>query len=188
MIDLAYQGLGAGLEDDAAGLRYLADNVAEVIVAASCSKNMGLYRERTGIILFQSKSASSARAIASQAKVAARKVYSMPPAHGGILAGLVLTDSKLREDWIAELNAMCMRINSLRDQVATLLTGACGRDFDFIRRENGMFSFLGLTPEQAKSLRSEHSVYMLDSSRINVAGINANNIDYLVKSIARVTS
>ena len=188
MIDLAYQGLGAGLEDDAAGLRYLADNVAEVIVAASCSKNMGLYRERTGIILFQSKSSSSARAIASQAKVAARKVYSMPPAHGGILAGLVLTDSKLREDWIAELNAMCMRINSLRDQLATLLTGACGRDFDFIRRENGMFSFLGLTPEQAKSLRSEHSVYMLDSSRINVAGINANNIDYLVKSIASVTS
>ena len=120
--------------------------------------------------------------------MAARKVYSMPPAHGGILAGLVLTDSKLREDWIAELNAMCMRINSLRDQLATLLTGACGGDFDFIRRENGMFSFLGLTPEQAKSLRSEHSVYMLDSSRINVAGINANNIDYLVQSIARVTS
>ena len=188
MIDLAYQGLGAGLEDDVAGLRYLSDCVPEVIVAASCSKNMGLYRERTGIILFQSESSSSARAIGSQAKVAARRVYSMPPAHGGILAGLILTDSKLKDNWVAELDGMCARINSLRDQLATLLTAGCGRDFDFIRRENGMFSFLGLTPDQAKFLRSEYSVYMLNSSRINVAGINANNIGYFVESVAQVTN
>ena len=188
MIDLAYQGLGAGLEDDVAGLRYLSDCVPEVIVAASCSKNMGLYRERTGIILFQSESSSSARAIGSQAKVAARRVYSMPPAHGGILAGLVLTDSKLKDNWVAELDGMCIRINSLRDKLANLLTAGCGRDFDFIRRENGMFSFLGLTPEQARALRSQHSVYMLDSSRINVAGINANNIGYFVESVAKVTN
>jgi len=188
MIDLAYQGLGAGLEDDVAGLRYLSDCVPEVIVAASCSKNMGLYRERTGIILFQSESSSSARAIGSQAKVAARRVYSMPPAHGGILAGLVLADPELKNNWVAELDGMCARINSLRDQLATLLTAGCGRDFDFIRRENGMFSFLGLTPDQAKFLRSEYSVYMLNSSRINVAGINANNIGYFVESVAQVTN
>ncbi len=188
MIDLAYQGLGTGLEEDVRGLRFLADNIPEVIIAASCSKNMGLYRERTGIILFQSASSSSARAIASQAKVAARRVYSMPPAHGGILAGLVLTERELKENWIAELGGMCTRINSLRDQLATRLTKACSRDFDFIRQENGMFSFLGLTSDQAKSLRSEYSVYMLDSSRINVAGVNANNISYFVESVAKVTN
>ncbi|MFN2286989.1 MAG: aromatic amino acid transaminase [Chromatocurvus sp.] len=185
-IDIAYQGLGAGLEEDAAGLRLLASRLPEMIVAASCSKNMGLYRERTGCGMFLCETADNAEAILSQAKVAARRIYSMPPAHGAILAGKVLSDDALGRVWREELLAMCRRINGLRGQLVDSLQADTGRDFDFIRRENGMFSFLGLSEENVRRLREEHSVYMLGSSRINVAGVNARNIDYLSKAIAAV--
>jgi aspartate aminotransferase len=185
-IDIAYQGLGSGLDADAAGLRLLAARVPEMIVAASCSKNMGLYRERTGCAIFLCETAANAEAILSQAKVAARRIYSMPPAHGAILAGKVLSDADLDRIWREELGAMCDRINGLRAQLVDSLQASTGRDFDFIRRENGMFSFLGLGETAVKRLREEHSVYMLGSSRINVAGVNAGNIDYLAQAIAAV--
>ena len=185
-IDIAYQGLGDGLEEDAAGLRQLAGRVPEMIIAASCSKNMGLYRERTGCTIFLCADADGAAAVLSQAKVAARRVYSMPPAHGALLAGRVLADAQLTELWQAELGQMCERINGLRSNLVEKLQGATGRDFEFIRKEKGMFSFLGLSKEQVERLRAEHSVYMLGSSRINVAGVNASNIDYLANAIATV--
>jgi aspartate aminotransferase len=185
-IDIAYQGLGDGLQEDAAGIRLLAGRLPEMIVAASCSKNMGLYRERTGITLFQCKTPDSAEALLSQAKVAARRVYSMPPAHGALLAGRVLSDPGLRDAWEQELLGMCARINGLRSDLVDKLGAATGRDFEFIRREKGMFSFLGLTQEQVQRLREEHSVYMLGSSRINVAGVNGRNIDLLANAIAAV--
>ncbi|MEQ8515983.1 MAG: aminotransferase class I/II-fold pyridoxal phosphate-dependent enzyme, partial [Chromatocurvus sp.] len=185
-IDIAYQGLGNGLEEDAAGVRLLASRLPEMIVAASCSKNMGLYRERTGCTLFLCATADNAEALLSQAKVAARRIYSMPPAHGAILAGKVLSNDQLNRVWREELLAMCERINGLRSQLVDSLQASTGRDFDFIRRENGMFSFLGLSEENVRRLREEHSVYMLGSSRINVAGVNAGNIDYLAKAIASV--
>lgn len=185
-IDIAYQGLGDGLDPDAAGLRMLAERVPEMIVAASCSKNMGLYRERTGISLFVCRDSANADAVFSQAAVAARRVYSMPPAHGAILAGRILSDPALDAVWRDELARMCERINGLRAALVTRLAGVCDRDFSFIQREKGMFSFLGLSAEQAQRLRAEHSVYMLDSSRINVAGINAGNVDYLARAVAAV--
>jgi aspartate aminotransferase len=185
-IDIAYQGLGDGLEQDAAGLRQLAARVPEMIVAASCSKNMGLYRERTGIALFLAQTPDSADALLSQAKVAARRVYSMPPAHGALLAGRVLSDAALTASWHEELHGMCARINGLRGTLVEKLQAATGHDFEFIRREKGMFSFLGLSEAQVTRLREEHSVYMLGSSRINVAGVNARNIDYLAAAIAAV--
>ena len=185
-IDIAYQGLGNGLDEDAAGLRLLASRLPEMLVGASCSKNMGLYRERTGCAMFLCETADNADAIMSQAKVAARRVYSMPPAHGAILAGKVLSDDQLGRIWRDELLSMCERINGLRASLVDSLQASTGRDFEFIRRENGMFSFLGLSEENVKRLREEHSVYMLGSSRINVAGINADNIDYLSRAIAAV--
>ena len=185
-IDIAYQGLGNGLDEDAAGLRLLASRLPEMLVGASCSKNMGLYRERTGCAMFLCETSDNADAIMSQAKVAARRVYSMPPAHGAILAGKVLSDDQLGRIWRDELLSMCERINGLRASLVDSLQASTGRDFEFIRRENGMFSFLGLSEENVKRLREEHSVYMLGSSRINVAGINADNIDYLSKAIAAV--
>ena len=185
-VDIAYQGLGAGIEADAAGLRLLVARLPEVVIAASCSKNMGLYRERAGLAMFVCRDEPSAQAAVSQALVAARGIYSMPPAHGALLAGRVLSDAALAQSWRAELATMCERINGLRRELRHKLAASSGRDFDFIERENGMFSFLGLSTEQVLRLRGEFSVYMLDSSRINVAGVNARNIDYLAQSVAAV--
>jgi aspartate aminotransferase len=185
-VDIAYQGMGDGLEQDAAGIRLLVERLPELVVAASCSKNMGLYRERTGITLFVCRDSDNAEALLSQAAVAARRVYSMPPAHGAILAGKVLSDPALTASWKQELEGMCSRINFLRSELVRELAQQCDRDFSFIANEKGMFSFLGLTTEQALRLRSEHSVYMLDSSRINIAGINAGNVARLAKAVASV--
>ncbi len=182
-VDFAYQGMGDGLDEDAAGLRLLVSRLPEVIVAASCSKNLGLYRERTGAAIFV---CDNAGAILSQAQSAARRVYSMPPAHGALLAGRVLTDDHLGGIWRTELSAICQRINGLRGSLRATLEARCQRDFAFIENEKGMFSFLGLSAEQAVRLREEFSVYMLDSSRINVAGVNAHNIDYVAESVAKV--
>ncbi|MBM67867.1 MAG: aromatic amino acid aminotransferase [Haliea sp.] len=185
-VDIAYQGLGDGLEEDAAGLRLLVERLPEVLIAASCSKNMGLYRERTGATVFVSATAASAEALRTQAQVAARRIYSMPPAHGALLAARVLQDDALNANWRDELQAMCRRINGLRTSLVSKLELCTERDFSFIEREKGMFSFLGLTPGQALALREQYSVYMLDSSRINIAGINGANIDYLAESVGKV--
>jgi aspartate aminotransferase len=185
-VDIAYQGLGDGLDQDAAGLRLLAQRLPEMVIAASCSKNMGLYRERTGATIFVGASRDNAEALVSQALVAARRVYSMPPAHGAIIAGRILSDTELEQLWRAELVTMCDRINGLRRSIREKLEAASGRDFAFIEHEKGMFSFLGLSTEQAVRLREEFSVYMLNSSRINVAGVNKRNLDYFAESVAKV--
>ena len=185
-IDIAYQGLGDGLDQDAAGLRLLVERLPEVIIAASCSKNMGLYRERAGLAMFVCRDEANAQALVSQALVAARRIYSMPPAHGALLAGRVLADDELALSWRTELESMCVRINGLRSGLRQKLEASSGQDFGFIEREKGMFSFLGLTAQQTLRLRDEFSVYMLDSSRINVAGVNARNMDYLAAAVAAV--
>ncbi|WP_435217576.1 aromatic amino acid transaminase [Luminiphilus sp. nBUS_07] len=186
MVDLAYQGFGEGLDTDVYGLRCLIEQVPEVVVAASLSKNMGLYRERTGMAIFVGPNSRTAEATVSQAKAAARRIYSMPPAHGALLAGRVLGDPVLRADWEAELTAMCVRINGLRLEFQKRLENATGRDFGFIAKEKGMFSFLGLSEEQAKQVRSEHGLYMLNSSRINIASLNAGNMDRVVAAVTSV--
>jgi aspartate aminotransferase len=186
MIDFAYQGMGAGLDEDAAGIRKLLERVPEMIIAVSSSKNIGLYRERAGAVVFVGGDARAAEAMASQAVSAARRVYSMPPAHGALLAGRVLSSPALRSAWEAELAQICERINGLRGQLQNALTTATKRDFGFIGTEHGMFSFLGLSVEQAQRLREEQSVYMLDSSRINIAGLNANNLGRVAEAVASI--
>ena len=186
MIDFAYQGMGAGLDEDAAGIRAVLERVPEMIIAVSSSKNIGLYRERAGAVVFVGGDARAAEAMASQAVSAARRVYSMPPAHGALLAGRVLSSPALRSAWEAELGQICQRINDLRGQLRDALTTATERDFGFIGTEHGMFSFLGLSVEQAQRLREDQSVYMLDSSRINIAGLNANNLGRVVEAVASV--
>ncbi len=185
-IDIAYQGMGKSLDEDAFGVRHMTENLPEVLVAASNSKNMGLYRERTGAIVFSGRDRETAEIFSSQATKAARKIYSMPPAHGAILAGMVLSDTALNNSWREELAAMCERLNGLRKMLDEKLSAATGKDFSFIRNESGMFSFLGLTPEQVDRLREEFSVYMVGSSRVNVAGVNNANVDYLAKAVAAV--
>ena len=186
MIDFAYQGMGAGLDEDAAGIRTVLERVPEMIIAVSSSKNIGLYRERAGAVVFVGGDARAAEAMASQAVSAARRVYSMPPAHGALLAGRVLSSPALRSSWQRELGQICERINGLRGQFRDALTTVTGQDFGFIGTEHGMFSFLGLSVEQAQRLREEQSVYMLDSSRINIAGLNANNLGRVVEAVAAV--
>ncbi|MGR8918178.1 MAG: amino acid aminotransferase [Gammaproteobacteria bacterium] len=184
-VDLAYQGLGDGLEADVAGLRVVADACPELIVASSYSKNFGLYRERVGSLQIVSPDPAQTGIVQSQLASVVRGIYSMPPAHGAALVETILGDEALSASWIAELDGMRGRINGLRDTLAERLTAATGQDFGFIRDQRGMFSFLGISPEQVTRLREEFGVYMIDSSRINVAGVNASNLEHFVDAMGR---
>lgn len=186
-IDTAYQGLGDGLDEDAYGLRMMADRLPELLVASSCSKNFGLYRERTGSITFIAENAKQADIVASQAMSVARQIYSMPPAHGALIVSLILGDTALRANWETELTEVRSRIQSMR----TLLTdsiqnNAAGVDFSHVQQQKGMFSFLGLNTDQLDQLRNEFGIYIVSSSRVNLAGINSSNIGYLSSSILSV--
>ncbi len=186
-IDTAYQGLGDGLDEDAYGLRMMADRLPELLVASSCSKNFGLYRERTGSITFIAENAKQADIVASQAMSVARQIYSMPPAHGALIVSLILGDTALRANWETELTEVRSRIQSMR----TLLTdsiqnNAAGVDFSHVQQQKGMFSFLGLNTDQLDQLRNEFGIYIVSSSRVNLAGTNSSNSGYLSSSILSV--
>jgi aspartate aminotransferase len=186
-IDLAYQGLGDGLEEDVAGVRLLAEALPELIVVSSCSKNYGLYRERTGALTVVCGTDAAASIANTQIAAAARAMYSMPPDHGAAIVQTIMSTPDLRSAWDTELTEMRDRINGLRAQlVARLKSAGVNQDFSFIEQEKGMFSFLGVSVEQVQQLVSEYSIYLVNSSRINVAGINDDNIDYLTTSLAEV--
>ena len=188
-IDLAYQGMGDGLEEDVIGVRLLAESLPELIIVSSCSKNFGLYRERTGAITLICQNEGGARAASTLIAAAARSNYSMPPDHGAAVVQLIREDSSLNSMWEGELQEIRNRINGLRITFANLLTeSGAQRDFSFIKKEKGMFSFLGITKNQIHKLISEYAIYLVDSSRINVASINDDNIDYVTKSIIEVLS
>jgi aspartate aminotransferase len=186
-VDFAYHGLGKGLDQDAEGLRYMAASVPEMVIAYSCSKNFGLYRDRIGGLIITTDNPQTTEAVWSHMKGVARRLYSVPPAHGAIVTGMILSDSMLRQSWESELTSMCQHINSLRALFAdTLQKKHTGRDFSFIKSQYGMFSLLGLSTDQVLRLRNEFSVYMVNSSRINIAGISNKNVDYLTDSIVAV--
>lgn len=185
-IDLAYQGLGDSLDDDAIGVRIMSDACAEVIVASSYSKNFGLYRERVGALQIVTHNSAAASVVQSQLDAVVRTIYSMPPAHGAAIVEIILGDEALNVAWVKELDEMRDRINGLRSLLAERLTTATGQDFSFIRQQRGMFSFLGITPAQVERLRKECGIYMVGSSRINVAGINNTNVDYFLASCAKI--
>lgn len=186
-IDIAYQGLGDGVEEDSYGVRLMAESVPELIIVSSCSKNFGIYRERVGALTVICESPASMKGTASLIAYTARGIYSMPPDHGATVVEMILTDATLRADWESELTQMRERINGLRTQfVDRLVSSGVDRDFSFIQNEKGMFSFLGIDVAQVQTLVNDYSIYLVDSSRINVAGINDSNIDYLVDSIKKV--
>ncbi|MAE03342.1 aspartate/tyrosine/aromatic aminotransferase [Porticoccaceae bacterium] len=186
-IDTAYQGLGDGLDEDAYGVRMMADRLPELVIASSCSKNFGLYRERTGSITFITETSEQADIVAAQAMSVARQTYSMPPAHGALLVSLILGDQQLRANWQAELTEVRTRIQSMRSLLAdNIQHNAAGIDFSHIKQQKGMFSFLGLNTEQLDLLREDYGIYIVSSSRVNLAGINSGNIGYLSDSIVSV--
>ena len=148
-------------------------------------KNFGLYRERTGALHVVLKSPKTVKAVSDQLGSIARGIYSMPPAHGALLVERILADEPLKSLWTNELNQMRKRISTLRLELAQKLNQATKLDFNFITEQKGMFSFLGISKEQISELKINHAIYMVDSSRINIAGLNANNIDYFVEGFAR---
>ncbi len=186
-IDVAYQGLAKGLDEDAFAIRHLFERVPEMIVSASCSKNFGLYRDRVGSLSLVAADDAGAAALKSQAFNIVRTLYSMPPDHGGAAVALILGDDELRAAWLAELTAMRERLADMRTLLRdALLDAAPGHDFSQLVSGNGMFSFLGLSPAQVERLKTGYAIYMVDSSRINVAGVTRANVGYLAESIAAV--
>ncbi|SMO38541.1 aromatic amino acid transaminase [Paracoccus laeviglucosivorans] len=184
LIDLAYQGFGDGLEEDAAGTRLIADRIPEVLIAASCSKNFGIYRERTGILL--ALCADTATRDLAQGAMAFlnRQTYSFPPFHGAKIVATVLNDAGLRADWQAELEEVRGGMLRLREQLARELRDLSGSDrFDFIAAHRGMFSRLGATPEQVAKMRDEFAIYMVGDSRLNIAGLNDQTVPVLARAI-----
>jgi len=186
-VDVAYQGLGEGLHSDAAPLRLLAERLPEFIVASSCSKNFGLYRERAGGLAIVASSDSTCEMATNQAMVAARQIWSMPPAHGADIVATLLADSQLKAEWMAELEEVRQRILAMRQLLVERTTGnRAGCDFSAILNQRGMFSFLGISAAQVAALREQFGVYMVDSTRINLAGINSRNIDQLSEALYQV--
>jgi aspartate/tyrosine/aromatic aminotransferase len=187
LVDFAYQGFGDGLDDDAAGLRALCNEVDELLIASSFSKNFGLYNERVGALTLVARNTDAAEKALGHIKIAIRANYSNPPAHGAAVVTTVLRDPALRAQWEAEVTEMRERINTMRHLfVETLNEKGVTRDFSFIANQRGMFSFSGLTPEHVKALREKHGVYIVGSGRISVAGMTEGNMDYLCAAIADV--
>jgi aspartate aminotransferase len=186
-IDLAYQGLSEGLEEDAYGVRLMTERLPEVVLVTSCSKNFGLYRERVGAVSVVSRTKAERDAVFSNLSNVARSIYSMPPDHGAAIVERVLHTPQLRSLWEKELAEMRLRLSGLRKLfVDELAARKVPVDFSFIANEHGMFSFLGMKREQVVRLREQFHVYMVESSRINFAGINKKNVDHVADSIAAV--
>jgi aspartate/tyrosine/aromatic aminotransferase len=187
LVDFAYQGLAEGIREDAAGLSALVRTGQELLVASSFSKNFGLYNERVGALSAVCKTSVAAQAVLSQIKTCIRANYSNPPAHGAAIVTTILSDPQLRALWEGEVRDVRERINGMRSLfVRTLAERGVGRDFSFITRQRGMFSFSGLTPEQVRRLRDDYAIYIVGSGRINVAGMTEANMAPLCSAIADI--
>lgn len=187
LVDFAYQGFGDGLREDAHGLLEVARPGQELLVCSSFSKNFGLYNERVGALTLVAGGPEAAKAALSHIKVSIRTNYSNPPSHGGAIVTTVLNDPALRSQWEQELATMRQRIQRMRMLlVEKLKLRGVARDFSFLLKQRGMFSYTGLTPLQVDTLRKEFGVYIVSSGRINVAGLTEANIDAVVDALAKV--
>lgn len=186
-VDVAYHGLALGLDEDAQGYRHMAAQVPEMLLAYSCSKHFGLYRDRAGALIALGADARQSHAVLTNLMAITRALYSLPPAHGAWLVAEVLADSELHAQWLEELASMRERLTLIRRSLADALAAHTGSQrFEFLRHQSGMFSFLGIQPEEAEALREQHSVYVLRSGRINVAGLTLESLDYLAAALNEV--
>ena len=189
LVDLAYQGFAGGLEEDARGLRILAGALPELFVAMSCSKNFAIYRERAGCLVAVAANSADAERARSRLTALTRATYSMPPNHGAALVRTILGDAELSGLWRAELDGMRTRIADLRaDLVEALRARTGGGRFDFIGAHRGMFSLLGTSVEQARRLRREHGIYVVDDGRMNVAGLARDQVEWFAAAVVAVTA
>jgi len=183
-VDIAYQGFGDGLDADGAATRAIAASFDNVLIAASCSKNFGVYRERTGILMAIARNQDERDLAQQNLSYLNRQNYSFPPDHGARVVTMILTDPVLRADWEAELEDTRLGMLDLRQQLASELRRLSNSDrFDFLATHRGMFSRLGTTPEKVEKLRADHGIYMVGDSRMNIAGLNADTIPVLAKAI-----
>ena len=184
MIDIAYQGFGDGLAEDAAATRLVASSVPETIIAASCSKNFGIYRERTGLLMLVSQDGGAHKMNQGTLAYLNRQNYSFPPDHGARLVTMVLTDPALRSAWTKELEDVRLSMLGLRQSLADELQRLSGSNrFGFLAQHRGMFSRLGTSPDKVELLRQRHGIYMVGDSRLNIAGLNAKSIPILAAAI-----
>ncbi|GAA4050192.1 amino acid aminotransferase [Parerythrobacter jejuensis] len=188
IIDTAYQGLGHGLEEDVAGMRSLLAAVPEALIAYSCDKNFGLYRDRVGAFYVKAQSGDQLDAILSNANALARANWSMPPDHGGAAVRKVLRDEAMTKTWLDELAGMRDRLRWVRERLAQADNEVPGLDLAPLGRQNGMFAMLALSKDQIGTLRDDHAIYMAGSGRINVAGLTKHNIEKFIAALADVTS
>lgn len=187
LVDFAYQGLGSGVEEDRAGLLELTKKVKQMLICSSFSKNFGLYRERTGALTVVADNAEQASTVMSQIKLRIRYNYSNPPSHGGQIVATVLSDPTLKAQWLEEVADIRNRINEMRHLlVKTLKEKGLDQDFSPIIEQRGMFSVTRLTKEQVTELREKYSIYIVDSGRVNVAGLTRDNMDRLCDALKEV--
>ena len=185
MIDIAYQGFGDGLEADGAATRAIAAATTECLIAASCSKNFGIYRERTGILMMIANGTEPKIAQGTLAFLN-RQNFSFPPDHGARLVTMILNDEVLRNDWMTEVEDMRLSMLGLREQLARELQQRSGSDrFDFIAQHRGMFSRLGTTPELVQKMREDFGIYLVGDSRMNIAGLNTQTVPILAEAIVK---
>ena len=188
-VDLAYQGFGDDLDTDAYSTRKLAASVEEMAVAASCSKNFGIYRDRVGCALVKAKTAENADVAYQQLQKIGRGLYSMPPDHGAAVVSIIWNDPELRQQWFDELRAITRRILTLRKSLADQLHAKVGNSrFDFLADHRGMFSLSGINPQQVELLRDKHAIYMVGDGRMNIAGLQEERISELADAMADVTA
>ena len=184
LIDIAYQGFGDGLEEDAAATRLVASQLPETLIAASCSKNFGIYRERTGILMAISETANSQPVAQGTLAFLNRQNYSFPPDHGARLVTMILSDQDLTAEWKTELEEMRTGMLGLREHLAAELRQRTNSDrFDFFAQHRGMFSRIGASPEQVQEMREKNGIYMVGDSRLNIAGLNATTVPLLAEAI-----
>ena len=188
-VDIAYQGFGDGLDEDAANMRAMAARVPEMLIASSCSKNFGLYRDRVGCAMVICADTAIAETASGNLAVLNRLNYSFAPDHGAALVAIILSDDALRAEWMAELAAMRQTMLTIRRDLADALRQQCNSDrFDFIAEHRGMFSRLGLPAEQVQSLRDDHAIYVVGDSRINIAGLCGGKHEPFAAAVAKVAS
>ncbi|EIX4884791.1 aspartate/tyrosine/aromatic aminotransferase [Vibrio vulnificus] len=187
-VDIAYQGFGDGLEEDAKGLQFMADRVEEMLITTSCSKNFGLYRERTGAAIVIGKNAKESSNAKGKLLTLARSTYTMPPDHGAALVKTILQNVELTTTWKQELCEMQQRLLNLRQTLCNELRNQHNTSqFDFIESHKGMFTVLGFTPEQMGTLRDEYGIYGVGDGRINIAGLTEAHIPYVADAIVKVS-
>lgn len=186
-MDIAYQGFGEDMDNDAYAIRKAVELGLSFFVSNSFSKNLSLYGERVGGLSVVCATADDAKLVQGQLQFTVRRIYSSPPSHGGHVVDIVMNDEKLFNDWVAEVYVMRDRIREMRQKLRDVLESKVqGRSFEYLTTQQGMFSFTGLTPEQVQRLQDEFGVYMVSNGRMCVAGLNSRNIDYVANAMATV--